>query len=607
MARMSQAPRQIAPLIALKNVRLMDGSHPLFDGVDMALEPRMRACLVGKNGAGKSTLMRLLSGQIEADSGDRTVMQGIRYAYVLQEPEPVGDTVLQWMMQSGAPAHLCEAEALLFSIPPETKCASLSGGEKRRAALAKAFAEDPDLIFLDEPTNHLDVFAIEALEERLLNFRGACLIVSHDRRFLERVTKRCYWLVDRRVRQLNQPYSAFEAWSQALLLEAEQSLHRLEKAIERETNTFYRSITARRTRNEGRAARLTAMRLDAAERVKQQSKTLEMQIDTGAQSGRLVCELKSVTKAFGNKLLLKNMSTRIMRGDRIAIIGPNGAGKSTLVKLILGQILPDSGVIRTGSALEIAYLDQGRDSLKGDESLWDALANSGSDSILVQGQVRHVASYAKDFLFRDNQLRQPVKSLSGGERNRLQLARALARSTNLLVLDEPTNDLDMDTLDLLEDMLADFEGTLILVSHDRDFIDRLASSTLALDGEGRCVETPGGWQDFLNQNPTFFSRLNHGTQSNASIKEAPIKPIKTAPKKLSYKDQKRLEDLENLMPQWEAQIKSLESILEDATLYTRDPKAFAKHMSSLEGLRSQLEAGEEEWLELEEKRAQLTQ
>ena len=589
-----------APLLALKDVRLMDGMTPLFDGVDIALDRGVRACLVGRNGAGKSTLMRMMAGLIEPDSGERIVNSGVRYAFVLQEPEPTGLTILEWACSGGAEHYLAEAELYAFGIDPAGPTASMSGGEKRRAALAKAFAEDPDLIFLDEPTNHLDIFAIQTLEDRLKSFRGAALIVSHDRTFLTRVTQRCFWLYERRVLKLDHGYVAFDEWQEKVEAETAESLRRLEKAIERETYTFYRSITAQRTRNEGRAARLYAMRADHAARMQQMDKPMEMAIDSGGTSGKLVAQLKQVSKAFGDKVLLKDFSTRIVRGDRLAIVGPNGAGKSTLVKLLIGQMPADSGEIKLGTNLDVAYLDQGRDALKGDETLWDVLANSGSDSIMVRGQPRHVAAYAKDFLFREKQLRQPVKTLSGGERNRLQLARALAKATNLLVLDEPTNDLDMDTLDLLEDMLADYDGTLILVSHDRDFIDRLATSTLALDGTGRAAETPGGWQDFLRQNPGFF------VQNLTRITTKPVVNLtKTASKKLSYKDQKRLEDLEKLIPQWQTDIAKFEKILEDPNLYARDPKAFDSTMKKLENMRHDLDNGETEWLELEDKRTAL--
>ncbi len=594
-----------APVIALKDVRLMDGPVPLFDGVDIALEPRVRACLVGRNGAGKSTLMRMLAGLIEPDSGERYVQQGLRFAFVLQEPEPTGATILDWVTSGGAETYTAEAELAAFGIDSKGPTGSMSGGEKRRAALAKAFAEDPDLLFLDEPTNHLDIFAIETLEDRLRSFRGAALIVSHDRTFLERTTKACFWLYDRRVLKRDEGYAGFEEWQARIQAETAESLRRLEKAIERETYTFYRSITAQRTRNEGRAARLQAMRADHAARMKAMDKPMEMTIDSGGVSGKLVAELKGVSKAFGDKTILKKFSTRILRGDRLAIVGPNGAGKSTLVKLLIGQASADSGEIKLGTNLDVAYLDQGRDALKGEETLWDVLANSGSDSILVRGQPRHVAAYAKDFLFREKQLRQPVKSLSGGERNRLQLARALARATNLLVLDEPTNDLDMDTLDLLEDMLADYDGTLILVSHDRDFVDRLATSTLALNGRGDAAETPGGWQDFIRQNPDFFADISRREMAKMGAKPAAPVVSKTAPKKLSYKDQKRLDDLNMLMPQWSAEIKRLEKTLEDPGLYSRDPKAFDAAMTKLDATRAQLDAGEMEWLELEEKREAL--
>jgi len=597
-----------APLLALKDVRLMDGQTPLFDGVDIAIEPRIRACLVGRNGAGKSTLMRMMAGLIEPDSGERYVTSGVRFAFVLQEPEPRGDTILDWVCSGGAEHYVAESELWAFGIDPSGPTDSMSGGEKRRAALAKAFAEDPDLLFLDEPTNHLDIFAIETLEDRLRAFRGAALVVSHDRTFLERVTQRCYWLYDRRVLRRDAGYIGFEEWQAKIEAETAESLRRLTKAIERETYTFYRSITAQRTRNEGRAARLDAMRQDRAERVRLMDKPMEMTIDSGGTSGKLVADLKGVDKAFGDKVLLRNFSTRIVRGDRLAIVGPNGAGKSTLVKLLIGQIPADAGEIKLGTNLDVAYLDQGRDALKGDETLWDVLANSGSDSIMVRGQPRHVAAYAKDFLFREKQLRQPVKSLSGGERNRLQLARALAKATNLLVLDEPTNDLDMDTLDLLEDMLADYDGTLILVSHDRDFIDRLATSTLALNGNGKAAETPGGWQDFIRQNPEFFAEISRREAAKINAYTAPqaaSAPVKTPAKKLSYKDQKRLEDLEKLMPQWAIDIKKLEKVLEDPTLYSRDPRTFDATMKTLDILRAELETGELEWLELEEKKAAL--
>ncbi|HYE43435.1 MAG TPA: ATP-binding cassette domain-containing protein, partial [Caulobacteraceae bacterium] len=466
------------------------------------------------------------------------------------------------------------------------------------------FAEDLDVLLLDEPTNHLDILAIQTLEAELADSRAAALIVSHDRAFLERLTGRCFWLAHRQVRTLEKGFAAFEEWAAKVEAEEAENLRRLSKAIERETYTFYRSITAQRTRNEGRARALDAMRQERARLVKDLPRQLDLQVDAGGMSGKLVTELKGVTKAFGERVLLKPFSTRIRRGDRIAIVGGNGAGKTTLVKIMLGEIAPDEGAVRVGTGLEAVYLDQARADLRGDMTLWDALTPLGGDSILVRGHPKHVAAYAKEFLFNESQLRQPVSTLSGGERNRLLLARALAKPANLLVLDEPTNDLDMDTLDLLEDMLAEYEGTLILVSHDRDFIDRLAASTIALDGRGNAVETPGGWSDFIRQNPGFFDKRETTTSSKAAPKAAEAAPPPSSrPAKLTYKDARRLEEIEALMPRLQAEIAAHEKTLEDPGLYARDPMTFDRIMKAVQTAQATLASIEEEWLALEEKRA----
>jgi len=591
-----------APIVALRDVRLADGPVMLFDGVDLSIEARARTCLVGRNGAGKSTLMKVLTGEIAPDGGERFVQPGLSFAHVPQEPVIAGETLADYAAAGGAPHHRAEAELEAFGLDPAKGCAGLSGGEIRRAALARAFAEEPDLLLLDEPTNHLDILAIETLEKRLQSGRAAALIVSHDRAFLERVTTRCFWLAHRKVRTLDQGFAAFEAWAAKIEADEAENLRRLEKAIERETYWFYRSITAQRTRNEGRARELAEMRKQKAVLIRDQSRALEMTLETGGTSGKLVAEVKGISKSFGEKKIVQNFSTRIVRGDRTAIVGPNGAGKTTLVKLLLGEIAPDAGTVRLGTGLETVYLDQARAALRSSETLWEALAPGGGDQVIVAGTPRHVAAYAKDFLFKDSQLRQPVSTLSGGERNRLLLARALARPANLLVLDEPTNDLDMETLDLLEDLLADYQGTLLLVSHDRDFIDRLATSTIALDGRGGVVETPGGWQDFLRQNPGFLA----GPQATAA--PAPAPRAAQAPKaatKLSYKDQRRLEELEKLVADKPAEIAALEAKLDDPGLYARDPAGFDRIMKTLDAARAELAAGEEEWLVLEEKREAL--
>jgi ATP-binding cassette subfamily F protein uup len=598
-----------APILALKDVRLADGAVALFDGVDIALDARVRACLVGRNGAGKSTLLKVLAGLVEADSGERSASPSARIVIVPQEPVITGETLLDHATAGGAEPYEAEAALMAFDLDPERSTTGLSGGEVRRTALARAFAEQPDVLLLDEPTNHLDIFAIETLEGMVKQARCAILVISHDRAFLERTTQRCFWLESRRVRRLDKGFTEFETWAEKMTAEEAENLRRLSKSIEREAYTFSRSVTARRTRNEGRARALEEMRQQKSAILKDQMRPLEMAVDAGSMSGKRVAEAKGIAKAFpekggGERTILKSFSTRIVRGDRVAVVGPNGAGKTTLVKLLLGELAPDSGSVKLGTGLEIAYLDQTRAKLSEEATLWDTLAPYGGDQIMVRGLPKHVAAYAKDFLFRESQLRQPVRSLSGGERNRLLLAIALARPANLLVLDEPTNDLDMDTLDMLEDMLAGYEGTLMLVSHDRDFIDRLATSTIALNGHGDAVETPGGWSEFIRQNPGFF----HAPDGRTDVKSAPAPvPAKAVVKaaKLSFKDQHRLGELEALIERLPGAIAAHEKALADPALYTRDPAKFDATMKAADRDRALLAASEEEWLALEEKREAL--
>ncbi|WP_295192858.1 ABC-F family ATP-binding cassette domain-containing protein [uncultured Brevundimonas sp.] len=598
------------PLVALKDVRLQDGQRPLFDGVDLAVEPRSRAALVGRNGAGKSTLMKVVMGLIEPDSGDRSIQSAVRFAYVPQEPVITGESLLDYASSGEAETWTAESWLETFGLNPAKSTQGLSGGETRRAALAKAFAEEPDLLLLDEPTNHLDILAIELLENELIQARFALLVVSHDRAFLNRVTNTVHWLEGRRVRTLNKGFVEFDEWSSKVLEEEAESLRRLTKTIERETATFYSSITARRSRNEGRARSLQALRAERAEKMKDVPRELYLGVDSGSTSGKLVAEIKHVSKGFNGRTLFKDLTTRIIRGDRLGIVGPNGAGKTTLVKTLLGELAPDEGTVRMGANLEPVYLDQSREGLKSDMTLWDALTPGGGDSILVRGVSKHVAAYAKDFLFSEAQLRQPISTLSGGERNRLLLARALAKPANMLILDEPTNDLDMDTLDTLEELLEGYDGTLILVSHDRDFIDRLSTSTLALNGRGDIVETPGGWTDFIRQNPGFLQPgANPRPQDKAAAQRAAaapppaVAPKKTA--KLSFKDAHRLKELEALIDALPTTIARHDATLADPGLYARDPKAFDAAMKAAEKARAELESAELEWLELEEKKAAL--
>ena len=520
-----------------------------------------------------------------------------------QEPDIGGETLLDYAVAGGADAWEAEAQLDRFDLDPQKKAQGLSGGEIRRAALARAFAEKPDLLLLDEPTNHLDIFAIQTLEASIEESRAALLVVSHDRAFLNRVTDRCFWLAHRKVRVFDQGFAAFEPWAEKIEAEEEEAFRRLSKAIERETYTFYRSITARRTRNEGRARQLEAMRAQKDALIRDQTRGMELVLDSGNVSGKRVVEVKGLSKAFGPRTIVRDMSLRILRGDRLAVVGPNGAGKTTLVKLLLGELAADAGEVTLGAGLQTAYLDQAREDLKPGDTLWDALTPTGGDQVMVRGQPMHVAAFAKSFMFKESQIRQPVASLSGGERNRLLLARALTRPANLLVLDEPTNDLDIETLDLLEGMLEDYDGTLILVSHDRDFIDRLATSTLGLDGRGRAAEAPGGWSDFNRQYPDFFDRGSARAQLRVeAAKPAAPEPPKRAAVKLTFKDQRRLEEAEKEIATLPGEIEALETKLSDPGLYARDPKGFDALTAQADALRTRLAQAEEDWLALEEKR-----
>ena len=594
------------PLLALKDVRLADGAHQLFEGVELALDPGVKACLVGRNGAGKSTLLKILSGQIQADSGERALRPGTRISLVSQEPVIDGATLGDYAAAGGAEPYEADAALYAFGLDPMKPTGGLSGGETRRAALARAIAEKPDILLLDEPTNHLDIVAIETLEEMLKSARFSVLTISHDRAFLENVTERCFWLEHRKVRRLDKGYAAFDDWADAVIQADIEEGRRLDKMLEKETHWLRRGVTGRRARNEGRLRRLNDLRAEKAARQAEQRGTVAMGLESGGAQSKRIIEARGLVKTYGERTLINGFSTRIQRGDRVAVVGRNGAGKTTLIKILLGQVDPDAGSVKVTDGLKVVYADQARAQLNPNETLWDALTPGGGDQVMVRGNPRHVAGYAKDFLFTDAQLRQPVASLSGGERNRLLLARALAQPADLLVLDEPTNDLDADTLDRLEDVLAEFDGVLLLVSHDRDFIDRLATSTIALDGKGRIVETPGGWSDFIDQNPGFLDPASSTAgRKMATTAPASVAPPPPKPTKLTYKDQRRLEEVEALMERIPAEIAAVEADLADPNLYARDPKRFDSLMKRLGASQNQLAELENEWLALEEKRAAL--
>ena len=594
-----------------KDLRLTLGGAPLFEGVSFVLHKSECAALIGANGAGKSTLIRMLAGEAEPDSGVITYASGAVVALARQEPDMEGFATLRDYASAPsvrvagsnrtAPPHAADAELELFGLDPERAPTGLSGGETRRASLARAFAADPDVLLLDEPTNHLDVAAIELLEQRVQSFNGACLIISHDRRFLERVATATLWLRQRRVLTSDEGYAQFETWAERVEVEEERYAARLETHLKAEEHWLRRGVTARRSRNEGRRRKLEAMRMEKRD-FKSLSATPKaaLQADKGAESSKLVIEAKRVSIAY-DRPIVTDFSTRIMRGDRVGLVGPNGAGKTTLLELLLQRREPDAGEIRLGGNLEIAYVEQSRAIIGNAGTIWEALAPRGGDQIMVRGKPKHVAAYAGEFLFSPAQLRQPIDALSGGERNRLALAVALAKPANLLVLDEPTNDLDMDTLDALEDMLAAYDGTVLLVSHDRAFLDGVATQIIGPLGDGRWVETPGGWSDFEREYGGVKPKRREPTAQRAEAKsQAPRKATK-----LSYKDERRAAELDALLPKLSAEIATLEASLASADAFERDPKAFHATAARLEAARAQHIAGEAEWLEIELRREAL--
>ena len=605
------------PIAVLRGVKLTLGATPLFDGVDLQLARGERMALVGRNGAGKSTLMRILARAIEPDGGEIFMQPGVVARHLLQEPDFAGfNTAIEYVSDGldDDMLYRAETELLAWGVPQELDLKKASGGQARRIALAHAFAHDPDVLLVDEPTNHLDVPAIELLEDELKAFRGAALIVSHDRRFLENVSTSVAWLRQGTVHTLGKGYAAFEEWAETVEADEEKALDKLNVQLKAEERWMARGVTARRRRNMGRVRKLHEMRDEKKERriaLNQASNTANLGIDAGTQSGRLVIEAKGLTKTFltpdGDLPIVDNLNLRVMRGDRLGIIGPNGAGKTTLLKLLLGQLEPDAGTLRLAKTLDIAYLDQTRATLKPDVTLWDTLTPLGGDQVMVRGYPKHVAAYAKDFLFESRQLHQPVHALSGGERNRLTLAIALAKPSNLLILDEPTNDLDIETLDLLEDMLSQYEGTLLLVSHDRAFVDNVVTSILTPEGKGQWLETPGGYSDYVAQKKSggvAFRSSALDPSSKGGSKVADKTPGAPA-SKLTFKDQHRLTELNRLMPERQKEIIDLEDAMADSALFSKDPKGFQTRANRLTAARAELESYEGEWFALEEKREAL--
>lgn len=596
------------PVLAqIKDVRLTLGGAPLFEGVSFALHRHERVCLIGANGAGKSTLLKILAGELDPDGGETAKLAGVSIEYMAQEPNLTRfATLAEYAAAGGAAPHEAEASLMGFDLDPERSPQGLSGGEVRRASLARAFATSPDILLLDEPTNHLDIEAILSLEERLQRFSGACLIISHDRRFLENVSTACLWLRRRVVRRLDAGFAAFEQWAEAVDKEDARALSRLETQLEAEERWLQRGVTARRSRNEGRRRKLMAMRAERkAEKAEARGKA-DLAITEAAASGRLVIEAKALSFFYPDQPhpLIKDFSLRLMRGDRLGLIGPNGAGKTTLLKLLLKQTEPSAGAVRHGTGLAIAMVSQDRSALDPNKSIWETLCPLGGDQVMVRGRPQHVAAYASDFLFSQAQLRQPTAALSGGERNRLALALALAGPANLLIMDEPTNDLDMQTLDILEEALAAYPGTVILVSHDRAFLNGAVTQVVGPLGHGRWVEAPGDYDDFVRAFgvPVKARFSNHMKPAAAEQTQA----LKGAPRKLSYKDQRRLEECEAQMPVLAREIEAIEHALANAD-YGADPRDYMRRTEALEAKRRALEAVEMDWLRLEEQRAALAE
>ncbi|NOU05590.1 MAG: ATP-binding cassette domain-containing protein [Hyphomicrobiaceae bacterium] len=599
-------------LLTLDDIHIRLGPLALLDGAALTVAEGDRICLVGRNGSGKSTLMKIAAGQVEPDSGHRFAHPNARFSYLAQEvdfgdAETATDAVIGHLGGlDDIPRALRRLDAL--DIPRDLPLTNISGGEARRIAIARTLAGEPDVLLLDEPTNHLDLPAITWLEKELSGVRAALVIISHDRRFLETLSRATVWLDRGIARRTEQGFGAFEDWRDQVLEEEEADRHKLDRKIARENQWMHGGVTGRRKRNVLRVRKLADMR-EKRSSARQVTGNVVLTTSEAEQSGKRVIEAKNISKSYGDAPIIGDLSLRIMRGDCLGIIGPNGAGKTTLIKLLTGQLEPDSGTIEHGTNLEMLTIDQRRDELDPNWTLSDALTGGRGEQVTVNGTVRHVVSYMKDFLFTADQARTPVRVLSGGERARLILARALLKPANMLVLDEPTNDLDLETLDLLQEMLAGFDGTVLLVSHDRDFIDRVVTSTLAFEGNGQWVEYPGGYADMLTQRGAdLAASRKQAAIAKAAPPTATSKPTQlpsTGKRKLSFKEKHALDTLPARMEKLTLDAARLEKIIADPTLYTRDRPTFEKTSAELGRIKEQHSKAEDEWLALELLRSEL--
>ena len=597
------------PVLFLKNIRLTFGATPLLTGADLTVGEGDRITLVGRNGSGKSTLLKIAAGFVEADDGERFFQPGKTVRYLPQEPDLTSfKTTLEYVESGLAPGDVHYRALYLLNelgMTGNEPTTSLSGGETRRAALAHVLAPEPDILLLDEPTNHLDLPAIEWLEGELKGMKSALVLISHDRRFLENLSRSTVWLDRGVTRTLDRGFSHFEAWRDQVLEEEERDLVKLDRKIEAEEHWMRYGVTARRKRNVRRVDMLADLRTAKREHRGPQGAVKMVAAEADASS-KLVIEAKSISKSFGDRPIVQDFSIRVARGDRIGIVGPNGAGKTTLLRLLTGDLEPDSGTVKLGISLDMQTLEQKRDSLDPETTLADALTEGKGDWVVIGEEKRHVVGYMKDFLFAPEQARTPLSALSGGERGRVMLARALAKPSNMLVLDEPTNDLDLETLDLLEELLADYGGTVIAISHDRDFLDRVVASVVMSEGEGRWLEYAGGYSDMLAQRGRGVEARKAEKAAAAPKKEAPsAAPAAKGRSKLSFKDKHALETLPGRIDKLSEEAKRLHAVLDDSGLYARDPKLFATTTDKLTAAEAALAAAEEEWLRLEMLREEL--
>ena len=595
------------PILSWEGLGLQQGGRWLFggpdtDGIDLHIGPRDRLALIGRNGAGKTTLFRLINNQIEADRGLRKIVPGTRVVVLEQEPDFSGfATLMDFALSGDLPpeAHEVEAIASQLGIDMATPASGASGGERRRAAIARALAQDPDVLLMDEPTNHLDLAAIDWLEDWLTRYKGAFVVISHDRTFLKRLTRSTIWLDRGILRRKDIGFGGYDAWEEAIYAEEARSAEKLDAKLKLEAHWLERGVTARRKRNQGRLEKLWQMRAQRAAMINPAGAAkLGLQVDEDNRS-KSVIVADAVSKSYGERRIIRDFTLRIQRGDRIGVVGSNGAGKTTLLRLLTGEIEPDAGTITIAKTLTGVMIDQQRALMTPDKTVRQVLAEGG-DWVDVRGVRKHVQGYLKEFLFDPGLVDTKVGTMSGGERSRLLLAREFARKSNLLVLDEPTNDLDLETLDLLQEVIADYEGTVLIVSHDRDFLDKTVTVTLGLDGSGFVDIVAGGYEDWEKKREQTSRTKNAVRVERSRDTKTPPPPPPPKSTKLSYKDQRDYELLPARIEQLEAAIARGEEILSDPELYTRDPQKFADINRGIENARAEKDAAEERWLELAE-------